>query len=120
MKELLKRYTEFLEELGYTDSDWREENHDTVKAFLKQDNSIPVEKLVMRFAKPIISDGEFISWINDQNFYSTAEETPIDKYILQSYYDTVEQFINSPESGATKSVFEIATQTIKKYLEQNV
>lgn len=74
----------------------------------------------MRFAKPTISDGEFISWINDQHFYSTSEEIPIDKYILQSYYDTVEQFINSPESGATKSVFEIATQTVKKYLEQNV
>lgn len=79
-----------------------------------------VEKPVIRFAKPTINEFKFIRWLSDQRFYSAREETPIDKYILESYVDAVEQFINYPESEATKGLLEIATQTVKKYLKQNI
>ena len=71
------------------------------------------------FGEPTINQAEFNKWLSDQKFYSESEGTPIDKYILESYFDTAEQFIKSPKSKATKSVFEVATQTIKKYLSQN-
>ena len=70
------------------------------------------------FGEPEISQSEYDKWINDQEIYSNSEGIPIDLYILQSYYDTIEQFIKSPQSKATKGVFEVATQTIKKYLWQ--
>lgn len=71
------------------------------------------------FGEPEINQVEYDKWLSDQKFYSDSEGTPISQYILQNYFDMVEQFIKSPKSKATKVVFEVATQIIKKYLSQN-
>ena len=42
--ELLEKYSKFLEEYGYTDSDWREEKPTAIHRFLSNENkSFPVE-----------------------------------------------------------------------------
>lgn len=74
-----------------------------------------------RFAEPAINEVDYKKWLADNKFYAKSEETNLDRYILENYIDIVEQFIGSPESKATKAIFEIATQAVKKYLtEQNV
>lgn len=83
-------------------------------------NFSPVEPEVSGdFGEPEIKKADFDKWLADQKFYSESEGTPIDKYILENYFDSIEQFIKSPMSKAAKGVFEVATQVIKKYLSQN-
>ena len=84
---------------------------------LEDGESFPVEKRVSpNFSEPKITKVDFDKWLADQRFYSEGDGIPIDKYILESYLEVVGQFIKSPNSKATKGVFEVATQTIKKYL----
>lgn len=85
-----------------------------------EDKSNQVDYQIITFAKPVINDDEFNKWLTDRNFLADMYEEPLDRNILSNYYDVVEQFINLPENKATKSVFEIATQMIKKYLKQKV
>ena len=66
---------------------------------------------------PETKQNDFDKWLADQDFYSRSAGVPIDRYILESYKDVVEQFIKSPESKATIGLLETATLTIKKYLE---
>ena len=94
--------------------------HDYIFESMERYKQVSVEPEVSDdFGEPEIDEIDFHKWLSDRMFYSETEGTPIDKHILENYFDTVEQFIKSPSSKAAKSVFEIATQTIKKYLSQN-
>lgn len=121
-KELFRKYATISTGVLSTWKPLEEESLMTFSQFQKAFDEIvsQIEPPIMRFAKPTINNDDFNKWLSDKKFYAESDDTKLDKDILQSYYDTVGQFINSPESKATKSVFEIATQTIKKYLKQNV
>ena len=48
MKHALKKYSEFLEEHGYTDSDWRDEKPTAIDRFVAEYKNLPIDKLVRR------------------------------------------------------------------------
>jgi len=61
LKKILRQYSKFLEEYGYTDTDWREEKPTAVDRFLSEENkSFPLdEPVIVKFA-----DLESIKYLN--------------------------------------------------------
>ena len=46
VEQILKKYSKYLEEYGYTDADWREEKPTAIKRFADENKSIPLNKPV--------------------------------------------------------------------------
>ena len=43
VEQILKKYSKYLEEYGYTDADWREEKPTAIKRFADENKSIPLD-----------------------------------------------------------------------------
>ena len=59
----------------------------------------------------MINDNDIVKWL----FKAKNENNP-DLYILENFYNSVKQFIDNPNSLATKEILSIAMICTKTYL----
>ena len=57
---------------------------------------------------------EYKKWVAKVN----ENENP-DRYILETFFDTVEQYMNDPKSLVTELTLRTAMGCVQKYLEDN-
>jgi hypothetical protein len=57
-------------------------------------------------------------WKSNMEFYSTTEGISPERMILSSFYSTIEQYLRSPNSLASKGVLTTACSCVKRYLEE--
>lgn len=63
-----------------------------------------------------MEDEEYYKWEKKQRDNAEMNNCSTDIWILSEYADVIQQYLDSPNSFATRGIAEIATETVKRYL----